>query len=147
MSDEIVQQLAAECLAGRVRTLNRVVSGIFDAKLRPYGIRSSQINILTVVAARGPLAPSMVCRRLRLEKSTLSRDLERLVEHGWIRSTPGSGRSLSLEATAVGRALLHKVKPAWDEAQAEIEKLLGGAFIQELHRVIDEGRLEETETR
>lgn len=143
MRDEIEQQIAAECLGGRIRTLNRVVSGIFDGKLRRFGIRSSQISILMVVATRGPLAPSDVCRRLCLEKSTLSRDLERIVAQGWISSTPGAGRSLRLEITDVGRALIHKIKPAWDEAQAETEKLLGAALVEEIYRVVDSGGLGE----
>jgi DNA-binding MarR family transcriptional regulator len=124
-----------------VRTLNRVVSGIFDDRLRPFGIRSSQINILTVVAARGPLAPVDVCRTLRLERSTLSRDLNRLIERGWIASSPGPGRGLRLEVTDIGKDLLRAVKPAWDEAQSRAEEVLGPALVEAIRRAEQDGRL------
>ncbi|WP_422928097.1 MarR family winged helix-turn-helix transcriptional regulator [Singulisphaera sp. PoT] len=145
MGEEYLDQIAAECLVGRIRALNRIVSGIFDAKLRPYGVRSSQINILTVVALKGPIAPAGVCRRLQLERSTLSRDMERLVENGWITSTPGVGRGLLLEPTDKGLALLRTLKPAWDEAQAETVARLGPDLVRELYQASEDGRLGDLE--
>ena len=141
MSENVERQIAEQCLAGRIRILNRIVSGILDDRLRPLGIRSSQIGILTVVAARGPLAPTDVCRHMHLDKSTLSRDLERLVARGWIESTPGPGRGRRLEITEDGRAMLIRAKPAWDEAQAEVQKILGEPLAREIHKTIDELRL------
>ena len=141
MSGEVGKDIAAACVAGRVRMLSRVVSGIYDARLRPFGVRSSQFSILTAVAAHGPLAPTEVSRRLCLEKSTLSRDLERLVDRGWITSTPGRGRGLRLEISESGRALLKELQAAWAEAQAEAETLLGEGLIRELFRLADSGAL------
>lgn len=137
MAQRFEDVIAAGCFAGRIRILNRLVSGIYDGKLRVHGVRSSQINILVMVAARGPLGAPEICRLLCLEKSTLSRDLERLVEHQWVQVVPGAGRVRQLQITDAGRHLVRSLKPAWEEAQAETRALLGEVLSSELFRVVD----------
>jgi len=73
------------------------------------------------------------------EKSTLSRDLGRLVERGWVRMTPGGGRSQHLEITDRGRKMLQAVTPAWEEAQAQVRRLLGPRLIKQLIAAVDDG--------
>jgi DNA-binding MarR family transcriptional regulator len=121
-------RIADECLAGRVRVLNRVVTGIYDTALRPYKVRISQTNILVAVAALGPVRATDVCRWLKLDKSTLSRDLDRLLARRLVRATPTEGRTKELEATAAGRALIEKVMPAWEIAQERVRDILGTAL-------------------
>jgi len=135
------RRIAGECLAGRVRVLNRVVTGIYDDALRPHGVRVSQMNVLVAVAAMGPVRAADVCRRLRLDKSTLSRDLDRLLEQGLVRSTPAGGRTHHLEATPAGRALIKKVTPAWEEAQARVREILGTALTRGLIEAAERLRL------
>jgi DNA-binding MarR family transcriptional regulator len=117
--------MAAECLAGRIRILNRVVTGIYDDALRPHGVRISQLSILVEVAAAPRARATGVCRRLRLDKSTLSRDLERLVACKLIRVIPARGRAQDLEITDRGRALLRNVLATWEGAQSRAVELLG----------------------
>jgi DNA-binding MarR family transcriptional regulator len=140
MSQAPELQISKECLAGRIRILNRVVSKIFDEKLRPHGVRSSQINILVVVAVHGPLTPAQVSRRLYLEKSTLSRDLTRLIDRGWIHSNTEQGRRSRLEISHDGRELIRRLTPAWKQAQSEVKKVLGKSFTAEVYRVIEDLR-------
>src|SRR5436190_23537990 len=110
-------RLAGECLAGRVRIVNRVVTGVYDDALRPFNVRISQMNVLVAIAVMGPVRAADVGRQLRLEKSTLSRDLVRLLDRGWVKVTPAEGRTQLLEVTAAGRAFMKKVAPAWKTAQ------------------------------
>src|SRR3954451_12375489 len=42
----LVDRIAGECIAVRVRLINRVVTAIYDEALRPFGLRVSQANIL-----------------------------------------------------------------------------------------------------
>ena len=62
-----LETIASECLAVRVRLLNRTVTNIFDEALRPLGVKVSQLNVLMVVAKRGPMSPGDVARRLNME--------------------------------------------------------------------------------
>jgi DNA-binding MarR family transcriptional regulator len=120
------QRVASQCIAVRVRLINRVVSAIYDEALRPHGLRVSQGNILVVVANKGSARPSEISRLLRLEKSTLSRDVEVMKRNGWLESDPPEGgRNQSLRLTEAGVDLLAKTLPAWEAAQAEATRLLG----------------------
>lgn len=130
-------EMAACCLASRLRLLNRVVTNLYDDALRPHGIRVSQMNILVVIALAGPLRAVDVARRLHLDTSTLSRDLERLIKHGWVRSSPGKGRALRLEITAAGRQLLGKVREDWRAAQRQARKLLSPEAAEAIAGAVD----------
>jgi DNA-binding MarR family transcriptional regulator len=120
--------MARECLAMRVRLLNRVVSGLCDDGLRPHGVRVGQVNILVALANGGPLTPTAVGKVLVMDKSTVSRDVDHLRRNGWVEPTPGAdGRSHTLRVTDAGLALIEAIYPAWLDAQAELAKLLGPA--------------------
>ena len=120
------QRIVGECLAGRARLISRVVSGIHAEALRPHGITTAQMGILAVAAAHDDPAASDVASALCLEKSTLSRNLDRMIDHGWLDIVPGDdGRSQRLRATPAGRRLLEKVAPAWRSAQRQARALLG----------------------
>ncbi len=130
-----VDMIAGECIAVRIRLLNRTVTHIFDEALRPLGVKVSQLNVLIVVAKHGPMSPGDVARRLNMEKSTLSRNVERMRTHGWLKVSEGdSGRKQILELGAPGRKLIEKSLPFWEKAQAETEALLGRRGAQSIHR-------------
>ena len=104
-----VETIASECIAVRIRLLNRTVTSIFDEALRPLGVKVSQLNVLMVVAKRGPLSPGEVARRLNMEKSTLSRNVDRMKTHGWLKVSEGdTGRKQILELGPPGRKLIEK---------------------------------------
>ncbi|WP_435015469.1 MarR family winged helix-turn-helix transcriptional regulator [Tundrisphaera sp. TA3] len=126
MNPELLDRIAASCTAVRVRLINRVVTALYDEALRPLGIRVNQANILVTVARLDGPRPVEVCRQLRIEKSTLSRDVEVMKRKGWITSDPpGGGRHQVLRLTAAGEQLLIDSLPGWERAQAEAARLIG----------------------
>jgi DNA-binding MarR family transcriptional regulator len=133
---DLVAQVAGECLAVRVRSINRAITGIYDEAMRRYGVRISQLNILVAVARLGEARPADVCRVLRIEKSTLSRDVELMKNKGWLASDPPrGGRNQVLRLAPSGRELLERVHPAWERAQAEARSLIGDEGVAVLHDV------------
>ena len=54
--------IAAECLAVRLRALNRAVTALYDDALRPHGLRVGQLNLLVAVARMGTARPGDLCR-------------------------------------------------------------------------------------
>jgi DNA-binding MarR family transcriptional regulator len=140
-------RIAGECLAGRVRVLDRVVTGIYDDALRPHKVRVTQLSVLVAIAARTEARAADVCRRLRLDKSTLSRDLDRLLDRGWVRATPGARRVQELEVTAAGRALIKKVVPAWEAAQARVRDILGAALTKGIAEAVERLRAADFDRR
>lgn len=132
-----VKEMAGCCLAARLRLLNRAVTKLYDDALRPHGVRVSQLNILVLVAAAGPLRSTDVAAAMQLDKSTLSRDLDRMLERDWVRAMAGAGRSRPLEVTDAGRKLLAAVAPAWRSAQREARKLLTPDLADGMTAVVD----------
>ena len=118
--------IAAECIAVRLRMLNRVITRLYDDALRPLGLRSTQLNILVVTAKLGVARSTDLSEHLQIEVSTLSRNLERMKENGWLEITPDEdGRAQPFKLTRQGRALLERAKPKWDDAQRKVKELLG----------------------
>jgi DNA-binding MarR family transcriptional regulator len=129
-------QVASDCIAVRVRLINRVVTAIYDQALRPHGLRVSQGNILVAVGRVGEARPTDVCRVLRLEKSTLSRDVEIMKAKGWLESDPPlGGRNQILRVTTAGIELLDRCRPAWESAQARARQLIGDPGIDALRQI------------
>ena len=121
-----IERIATNCIAGRLRLLNRVVTGLYDDALWPFGVRLSQGSVLAVTAKLGVARPAEVCEFLEMDTSTLSRTVDRMVSNGWLEIVPDEdGRSQPFRLTAEGRRLLERALPAWEEAQAEAKKLLG----------------------
>ena len=120
------QRIAAECLAVRLRTLNRKLTRIYDDAMRPHGLTTAQVNVLVAIASVGHVAPGDLGEALGLEKSTLSRGLKRLAEHGLIEQWAArAGRGQLLTISEAGAARLAELLPDWERAQGEAAELLG----------------------
>jgi DNA-binding MarR family transcriptional regulator len=130
-------EMAQGCLAARLRLLNRLVTSVYEEALRPHGLRISQMNILVVIAVAGPLRGVDAARRLFLDVSTLSRDLTRLLQRGWVQARPGRGRARLLEITPAGRQLLAAILEDWRAAQRKARELLSPAVADTVVGAVD----------
>lgn len=118
--------IARECIAVRLRILNRVVTKIYDDALRPLGVKTSQLNIVVVTAKLGLARPAEVCERLQMDTSTLSRNVERMMANGWLEVVEDDdGRAQPFRLTTQGRRLLERAMPSWEKAQEKVKKLIG----------------------
>src|SRR3954465_13476664 len=133
----MIDKVASECVASRLRMLNRVVTNIYDDALRPLDLKVSQMNILVAAAKMGTARPVEVCEHLHLDVSTLSRNVERMKARGWLEVVPAQdGRPQPFRLTPQGRKLLEKAVPAWSEAQDQVKKVLGDAFVEQLNQAM-----------
>ena len=109
------------CLCLTLRRTTRVVTQRYDAALRPYGLRATQLPILTAVAPGEPIPLARLATFLGMERTTLLRNVRPLVRQGLIAvRREKAGRRDELEATAKGQALLVRVYPAWRELQEQL---------------------------
>jgi DNA-binding MarR family transcriptional regulator len=129
-------EVAQECLAVRVRLLNRRLSRIYDGALRPLGLTVGQLTVLSVLDVSDGAPAGRVADLLAMDISTLSRNARIMESEGWItieRAERGNGRVLRL--TSAGRQKLRKARPAWDSAQMEARELLGEEGARGLERL------------
>jgi len=140
------------CLA--LRRATRRVTQIYDAHMKPLGLRITQFAVLGQLAGAGApqAAPSQVsatspgamsitalARRLGLDRSTLGRNLRPLIKAGLVVMEGGEDRRAhTLALTAFGRALLDKAIPLWRDAQRHVSEKLGRDKTRALRAVLDE---------
>ena len=143
-----IETIAEHCIAVRLRMLSRVVTRLYNQALRPYGLSVNQMNILTAVSCLGETRPHDVCQALYLEKSTLSRDVRRMRQQGWLEAVPGAdGRAMRLRITLAGSRRLEQAIPAWQQAQEQATALLGQHEVSTLRRAAAALRTKSTATR
>ncbi|HSR82155.1 MAG TPA: MarR family transcriptional regulator, partial [Hyphomicrobiaceae bacterium] len=79
---DIAESASAACISTRVRQLSRIVTRVYDDALRPLGITASQFTLLTQLAQQDGITAVEIGHSLDIEKSTLSRNLKRLLALG-----------------------------------------------------------------
>ena len=127
----VADEIASECVMTRWRMTNRVLAAVYDEKLRPFGLKSSQLSLLVAVTKAGPVRRIELGRLLSLDPSTLTRNLAVMLKHGWIEEVPDDGdqRGAPLATAATGRKLLERIAPAWRRAQDRAKKMLGSSGV------------------
>ena len=135
---QVAREIGHDCLAVRVRLLNRAVTRIYDTALRPHGLTIAQLNLLASIANRQPAPAGELARLLSMEISTLSRNARLLEADGLIqieRAEHGNGRILTL--TDAGAKKLAKLRPAWHTAQGRAQALLGDDAAESIRQLVD----------
>ena len=127
------------CVGSSLRQLNRVISSLFNAELAAVGLTGSQFNIMTALAKMQTASPAKVAKVLHLEKSSLSRNVERMRRNGWLQSG-GSPRAVQLSLTAAGENVYASAFPCWERAQKASRKLIGSEAAGHLRTVLQSMR-------
>ncbi len=135
---EIAEATSSSCLATRVRQLSRIVTRLYDDALRPLGITASQYTLLAQLASRDGITAVEIGHELDIEKSTLSRNLKRLLALGHIVMDPPAGRrGRGLHLTPKGQDVLMEAFPIWNDAQKRATGILGPETRGQLDSLLD----------
>jgi DNA-binding MarR family transcriptional regulator len=127
------------CTNLKLRQLMRTVARHYDAHVAPTGLKGTQYSLLSYVVRLGPIRPTDLAHAMRLDASTLTRNLQPLVAAGWVTLGPGDdARSRRIEATDAGRAKRAEGQRAWKQAQLALNARLGEARVVKLHALLDE---------
>lgn len=127
------------CTHFQLRQLVRQVGLVYDAELAAVGLKTSQYSLLSCVQKLGPVRPSDLAAAMKMEPSTLTRNLKPLIAGGWVQMQPGAdGRSRAVEITEAGRALRERAQRHWRSAQDRLNHKLGVERVAALHGLIQE---------
>lgn len=126
------------CTNLKLRQITRMVTRHYDRYVSETGLKNTQYALLSHVVGLGPIRPGDLARRMQMDASTLTRNLQPLVAHGWL--TIGAGddaRSRLVEATDAGRAKRAEGQRAWKAAQLALNERLGIERVAALHDLLD----------
>lgn len=136
----LAKAIAAECLGYRVRLLSRVITSIYDHAVQPLGLSANQVTILTMLAYAGKASAADISRVLVMEKSTVSRTVDRMKKNGWLKvEGQGDGPGQIISVTDQGRELMAAAHAHWKKAQEQAAEVLGEdgvAAIIKLHDTV-----------
>lgn len=109
-----------QCIASKIMKANRLINNVFRKHLSQFDITNSQMSMLFVLYKRGKLRQSELGKTLYLEKSTVNRNIRKLLESGYAEKTENSTVSI----TPQGAELMNRIVPHWENAMTEIRTQL-----------------------
>lgn len=128
------------CTNLKLRQLTRRVTRHYEAHVAPTGLKNTQYSLLSYVVKLGPIGAGELAAAMGLGASTLSRNLQPLIEQGWVKVRAGAddARCRVVEATPEGHALRQRAQRSWKQAQVALNERLGLARVAALHALIDD---------
>jgi DNA-binding MarR family transcriptional regulator len=127
------------CTNLKLKQASRLVARHYEAYVAPTGLRNTQYSLLSHVVKLGPLRSGELAAAMKLDASTLSRNLQPLLDRGLVDVTPGDDqRSRVVVASAAGVALRADAQKAWKRAQLALNHRLGADKVAALHALLDE---------
>jgi DNA-binding MarR family transcriptional regulator len=127
------------CTNMKLRQLMRRVAQLYDAEVGKTGLRGTQYSLLSHVVKLGPVRPVDLARAMKVDASTLTRNLRPLLDAGLLAMEPGpDARSRLVSATAPGREKRQEAQRRWRVAQESLNARLGTGRVLALHALLDE---------
>ena len=124
MSNAFVPDLP--CMCASLRRASRALNQFYEDELRPAGLRATQFTVLQVLSLAHDVTQGELGQMLAMDSTTLTRTLQIMTRHGWIRKQRGSDRrEWRLRLSRVGELQLKRALPHWEKAQARLRAQLG----------------------
>ena len=127
------------CTNLKLRQLMRRVAQIYDLEVGKTGLRGTQYSLLSYVARLGPIRPVDLAAVMKVDASTLTRNLRPLIAAGYVTLDAGpDARSRRVHQPAAGRDKRQEAQRRWRVAQESLNERLGAARVVALHALLDE---------
>lgn len=125
------------CVCIRLRRAANALTSYYDAGLKEAGITVNQYSALVHLKKLKSASVSDLAKNMRLERSTLVRNLKPLQKAGYIKDiSKDSERNRKLILDASGESLLKMADPLWMKAQETVKERLGEEEIEKLLEVL-----------
>ncbi len=126
------------CTNLKLRQLTRMVTRHYDGYIAETGLKNTQYALLSYVVRLGPIQPVDLARLMRMDASTLTRNMQPLATQGLLAIVAGKdARSRLVEATEAGRMKQAEGQRAWKAAQTALNERLGVERVAALHDLLD----------
>lgn len=117
----------AHCVSHNLQKTARAVARIYAEEMRASGLTRGQFPILESLATVKMVSPSVLARRLYLDRTTLTRNLTPLEREGLVLRPPDpmDARVRHVAISLAGRRKLRVARRGWLRAQRRVLDLIG----------------------
>jgi DNA-binding MarR family transcriptional regulator len=112
-----------ECIGARLRGLSRQVDSIYRKHLEGTNITENQLSIMLALYKTGEIEQIEIGRILNLERSSLSRNLTRLIDQQLVVKNGAVNRPV-ITLTSTGLIKVKDILPNWQLAMEEIHAIV-----------------------
>lgn len=109
----------AQCMVTNSRMAARAITRRYDSYVRDKGVTATQLSLMGAIRMLPGKTVSALAEERGFERTTLTRNLDRLEQMGLATSSP-EGRGRVPRLTQKGEALLLELLPLWRKAQEEL---------------------------
>ena len=132
---------AKTCMCFSLRKTARALTQQYENILRPLGLKATQFSLLVGVRLLGCVTVNQLAEAMVMDRTTLTRNLKPLENHGLIQTTPGADRrEREITLTSMGESMLAKALPLWRKAQENVKQEIGkdrfGRLLRDLEATI-----------
>lgn len=116
-----------ECLYFNTNALARTVTRIWTEAYRQFDLSPPHAFLLRVVLAKPGLMPRELAEELNLSRSTVTRFLDSLEEHGLLtrKSTTQDGREIQVYPTTTAKSIHEKLDRTGRNLTKLMEEIIG----------------------
>ena len=126
------------CTGARLRRLTRRVTAFYEHHMRDSGLKLSQYSLLAQLS-EVPQSLTALADRMEIDRTTLTRGLQPLLEQGWVAESSGTdARQRLFVRTASGIRARNAARTYWRQAQLALEQHLGQDFVANFHAQLDQ---------
>jgi len=121
------------CIVSKTMKINRLMNQLFRKHLSGIDITLSQLSMMFLISKSEQLAQHRIGEILFLEKSTVTRNLKRLIEGGFVSKK----KDKKIHVTLKGKKLVEKTIPKWEAAMQEAQDKIKKEGKEALHLLLD----------
>lgn len=126
MDRKIYDKKPSPCNCLNIRRTSQAITEVYDEYLKPSNLKIGQFSILKHINQLEPVSVSDLAVIMRLDRTTLVRNLKPLEKDGLVEDISVEGtRNRQLKLTAKGLETYKVAEKLWEKAQNFLEEYLG----------------------
>jgi MarR family transcriptional regulator, organic hydroperoxide resistance regulator len=125
--DRAVTNSQYPCFCALIRKAGRIATRNYDNILKPCRLKVTQFGMLANIARNPATTVSDLAELLSMDQTTVSRNLRVLGKFGYIRfkGEITDHRIRRIQISDLGVSKMNEARPLWEQAQLEMERVLG----------------------
>ncbi len=134
---EVYPKSPSPCVCMNLRRAARTVTRFYDETLKPSGLTVAQLALLRHIQMAEKTTISELAKLIRIDRTTLNRNLKPLTDAGLITVAPGEdSRTREITLTETGKDAVASGWQLWGEAQKSIQEYLGQEDLSKLKQLL-----------